>query len=72
MDASHLKETVLTSAVRCGIFAAAAMAVPGWVLGAPQGGQVVAGTASIDQQGRTTTITQSTAKSAIDWQSFSQ
>jgi filamentous hemagglutinin family protein len=71
MDASHLKETVLTSAVRCGIFAAAAMAVPGWVLGAPQGGQVVAGSASIDQQGRTTTITQSTAKSAIDWQSFS-
>jgi filamentous hemagglutinin family protein len=58
-------------AVRRGVWAITSLAVPGWALAAPQGGQVVAGSASIAQQGTKTTITQSTAKSAIDWQSFS-
>jgi filamentous hemagglutinin family protein len=64
-------ETPLTMAVRRGVWAITSLAVPGWALAAPQGGQVVAGSASIAQQGTKTTITQSTAKSAIDWQSFS-
>ncbi len=39
-------------------------------LAAPQGGQVTAGQATIGQSALTTTITQSTARAAIDWQSF--
>lgn len=38
---------------------------------APQGGQVTAGSATIQQSGATTTINQSSAKAAINWQSFS-
>lgn len=37
----------------------------------PQGGQVVAGSATIQQAGNTTTINQSTNRAAIDWTSFS-
>ena len=36
----------------------------------PQGGQVTAGQASITQTGATTTIHQTSARAAIDWQSF--
>jgi hypothetical protein len=53
------------------MWALTSLAIPGWALAAPQGGQVVAGSASIAQQGNNTTITQSTAKGAINWQSFS-
>lgn len=42
---------------------------PAWA--APQGGNVVAGSATISQSGNTTTIDQSTNKAIIDWQSFS-
>lgn len=37
----------------------------------PQGGQVVAGSASIQQTGNTTTINQGSNRAAIDWSSFS-
>ncbi|MBX3603068.1 MAG: filamentous hemagglutinin N-terminal domain-containing protein [Rubrivivax sp.] len=37
----------------------------------PQGGQVSAGQASIQVQGATTTVQQTSARAAIDWQSFS-
>jgi filamentous hemagglutinin family protein len=37
----------------------------------PQGGQVTAGSATIQQSGTTTTINQSSTKAAIDWTSFS-
>ena len=37
---------------------------------APQGGAVVGGQATIGQSGTTTTITQSTNRAAINWQSF--
>jgi len=37
---------------------------------APQGGQVVAGGASITQSGNLTQINQSTAKAVINWSSF--
>jgi filamentous hemagglutinin family protein len=40
-------------------------------LAGPQGGQLVAGNATIQQSGAITTINQSTAKAAIDWNSFS-
>lgn len=69
MHTLQFSESPLTRAVRHGIWAA--LALPGWALGAPTGGQVVAGSASIAQQGTQTTVTQATAKSAIDWQSFS-
>ncbi|QYU67165.1 filamentous hemagglutinin N-terminal domain-containing protein [Leptolyngbya sp. 15MV] len=36
----------------------------------PQGGSVVAGQAAIGHAGNTTTITQSTDRAAINWQSF--
>ncbi|MFG1343516.1 GLUG motif-containing protein [Xanthobacter autotrophicus DSM 431] len=38
---------------------------------APQGGNVVAGSATISQSGNTTTINQSTNKAIINWQNFS-
>ncbi|MCX7780347.1 MAG: filamentous hemagglutinin N-terminal domain-containing protein [Negativicutes bacterium] len=53
--------------------AAAAMlllAAAGSVEGAPQGGQVAAGTGTVKQQGALTTIQQMTDKLAINWQSF--
>jgi filamentous hemagglutinin family protein len=71
MNYPHKHETPLTTAVRRGVWALTSLAVPGWALAAPQGGQVVVGSASIAQQGTKTTITQSTAKGAINWQSFS-
>jgi filamentous hemagglutinin family protein len=37
----------------------------------PQGGNVVAGTGSIAQQGSTLVVQQDTARMAVDWQSFS-
>jgi len=65
----------LADAVRHGIrgsgWALAALSVPGWAVAAPTGGQVVAGSAAIAQQGTKTTITQATAKGAINWQGFS-
>lgn len=39
--------------------------------GLPTGGNVVAGSGSISQSGTSMTINQSTAKMAVDWQSFS-
>ncbi|WP_158927924.1 filamentous hemagglutinin N-terminal domain-containing protein, partial [Acidisphaera sp. S103] len=36
----------------------------------PMGGQVVAGQASITQTANTTTVTQTTARAAVDWQSY--
>ena len=36
----------------------------------PQGGQVVGGSASISTQGSTTTITQSTDRAVINWNTF--
>jgi len=75
MDRHHICESPLSRAVRHGLrrggWTLAALALPGWALAAPQGGQVVAGSATIAQQGTQTTITQATAKGAIDWQSFS-
>jgi len=61
----------LPDAVRRGIWTLTALTVPGLAFGAPTGGQVVAGSAAIAQAGAKTTITQSTAKGAINWQSFS-
>ena len=52
------------------IAVAAALAVAPLAFGAPQGGQVVGGQASITQSGSTTTINQSSNRAAIDWQSF--
>ncbi|MBP6902857.1 MAG: filamentous hemagglutinin N-terminal domain-containing protein [Burkholderiaceae bacterium] len=37
----------------------------------PEGGQVVAGSASIGRQGQTLTVQQTSARLALDWQSFS-
>jgi len=46
-------------------------AIPGLALAAPEGGQVVAGTASISNpDANTTLITQTTVRTAIDWQRF--
>jgi len=45
--------------------------VPGLVFAGPQGGQVVAGSASISNpDANTTLITQTSARTAIDWQRF--
>ena len=41
------------------------------VYAAPQGGVVTSGSASINQNGATTTINQNTQKTTINWQSFS-
>ncbi|HEY5790638.1 MAG TPA: hypothetical protein VIX81_08430, partial [Gammaproteobacteria bacterium] len=58
--------------LRPGGWALAALAAPGWLAAAPQGGQVVAGDVTIAQPDRlATTITQATQKGAIDWRSFS-
>ncbi|WP_332741233.1 two-partner secretion domain-containing protein [Hydrogenophaga sp.] len=52
--------------------AALALACAGTAaLAGPQGGQVTLGSASVAQSGSTTTITQTSAQTAIDWQSFS-
>ncbi len=52
--------------------AALALACAGTTaLGGPQGGQVTLGSASVAQSGSTTTITQTSAQTAIDWHSFS-
>ncbi|RLA30910.1 MAG: hypothetical protein DRR03_10225, partial [Gammaproteobacteria bacterium] len=71
MSTVRFHEQTLTRAVRRGIWAVTSLALPGWAMGAPVGGQVVAGSAAIAQAGTKTTITQSTAKGAINWQSFS-
>ncbi|WP_426075096.1 YDG domain-containing protein [Janthinobacterium sp. DSP2-3-3] len=47
-----------------------ALALGGPALAAPTGGQVVAGTASISQQGNSTTIRQSSQQAALNWNSF--
>ncbi|KAB8058115.1 filamentous hemagglutinin N-terminal domain-containing protein [Janthinobacterium sp. FT14W] len=47
-----------------------ALALGGPALAAPTGGQVVAGTASISQQGSTTTIRQDSQQAALNWNSF--
>ncbi|HEY5719363.1 MAG TPA: filamentous hemagglutinin N-terminal domain-containing protein, partial [Gammaproteobacteria bacterium] len=58
--------------LRPGGWALAALAAPGWLAAAPQGGQVVAGDLTIAQPDRlATTITQATQRGAIDWRSFS-
>ena len=48
-----------------------AASVPGALLAGPDGGQVVAGSATINSSGLNTTINQSTARAAINWQNFS-
>lgn len=66
-------------AVACGplslLAMACALAMPAaWAqaqVALPTGGQVVAGTASIQQSGNAMTITQGSTRAAIDWQSFS-
>ncbi|MBR7633704.1 YDG domain-containing protein [Janthinobacterium lividum] len=47
-----------------------ALALGGPAQAAPTGGQVVAGTASISQQGNSTTIRQSSQQAALNWNSF--
>ena len=47
-----------------------ALALGGPALAAPTGGQVVAGTASISQQGNSTTIRQSSQQAALNWSGF--
>ncbi|MED5597939.1 YDG domain-containing protein [Janthinobacterium sp. P210006] len=47
-----------------------ALALGGPALAAPTGGQVVAGSASISQQGGTTTIRQDSQQAALNWNSF--
>lgn len=46
-------------------------AAQAFAAGLPTGGNVVAGSGSISQSGTSMTINQSTAKMAVDWQSFS-
>ncbi|MDF1817235.1 MAG: filamentous hemagglutinin N-terminal domain-containing protein [Immundisolibacteraceae bacterium] len=54
------------------VLALLAASVPGLTLAGPQGGQVVAGSASINRpNANTTNIHQSSNRAAIDWQSFS-
>jgi filamentous hemagglutinin family protein len=60
----------------CGPFAtataiAAVMALPGYSVAGPNGGNVVAGSATISQSGSTTNINQSTNNAIINWQGFS-
>lgn len=50
---------------------ASSMIIPTAVFAAPQGGNVVAGSATINQSGVTTTINQASNKAAINWNSFS-
>ncbi|WP_174503764.1 YDG domain-containing protein [Acidiphilium sp. C61] len=45
--------------------------VPAVALALPQGGQVTAGAASIARSGNTLTVTQTSGKTAINWQGFS-
>lgn len=47
------------------------MLVPAVALALPQGGQVTARSASIAHSGNTLTVTQTSGKTAIDWQGFS-
>ncbi len=47
------------------------MLVPAVALALPQGGQVTARSASIAHTGNTLTVTQTSGKTAIDWQGFS-
>lgn len=49
---------------------AAHMFAAGNAVAGPSGGEVVGGVGSINQQGSETTITQTTDRMAIDWQSF--
>jgi len=44
--------------------------IPGLVFAGPDGGKVVAGSATIDHNGNSTLITQSSNRAAIDWQRF--
>ncbi len=54
------------------VLALLAASVPGLALAGPQGGQVVAGSASINSpNANTTNIHQASNRAAIDWQSFS-
>jgi large exoprotein involved in heme utilization and adhesion len=63
-DGREIRLRRLVSAIACLLPAAA--------LAGPENGQVVAGTASIDKpNANTTVISQSSAKSVINWQSFS-
>lgn len=58
----HTICTIITSTFLCPLLAWATL---------PTGGEVVAGKADIGQAGGEMTITQQTARAAIDWQSFS-
>lgn len=65
-----LRRLALRRQLACGAGSVALVLMPAVALALPQGGQVTAGAASIAQSGSTLTVTQTTGKTAIDWQSF--
>jgi filamentous hemagglutinin family protein len=52
------------------LFGAALLTVAHAALGAPTGGAITAGSGSISQSGNTTTVNQSSANLAVNWQTF--
>ena len=63
-----LSSTALQAAVLLIVALPAAAQLP--PTARPQGGQVVAGTASISQSAQLTQVTQATSRAALDWRSF--
>ena len=61
-----MRSTMLMATLASGMLASAS-----WAQVMPSGGKITAGTAGIATSGTTTTITQTSGKSIIDWQSFS-
>jgi filamentous hemagglutinin family protein len=51
------------------VFVAVGLSAP-WSFAAPQDAKVVAGQATVQQSGSTTTVTQGSPRAAIDWRSF--
>lgn len=62
-SAAHFRKRLLPLAVSAALFSTS-------VYAGPEGGSVVGGAGSINQNGNTTTINQTTDLMAIDWQSF--